>query len=126
MPVFDAYLQTIQEEKHREIMRKVLQFVQDTFPMLDKQIKWSQPMFVMDGTFIISFSAAKQHFSLSPEKKALDHFEQEMRDRGYTFGSMLMRVKWTEDIPYDLIERMVAYNMKDKQGMKTFWRKAEG
>ena len=123
MENFENYLASIEKEAHRSRMREILTWVQDTFPMLTPKIAWNQPMFTHHGTFIIGFSAAKQHVSISPEAKSMGIFSKEIAQSGYSRGSNLFRIKWEGRVNFALLERIIRYNMAYKKDCATFWRK---
>lgn len=124
MHVFEEYLKSIKDESNRTIMRNLLDWVIATFPMLDTKIAWNQPHFVHEGTFIIAFTHAKAHLSVAPEYKAIDQFKKEIRDRKYLSTNFIFKIKWHQPMDLDLIKRIIEYNMKDKAGYKTYWRKS--
>ena len=68
-------------------------WVKDTFPTLTPKIAWNQPMFTDHGTFIIGFSAAKQHFSVSPEVQGMTAFCDVITKSGYSQTSNLFRIQ---------------------------------
>lgn len=123
MEVFEEYLSGIENEAHRFKMREVLSWAKDTFPTLESKIAWNQPMFTDHGTFILGFSASKQHFAISPEAHSITVFSDDIAKSGYTRGSNLFRIKWDEPVDYNLLERMIQYNIDDKKDCATFWRK---
>ena len=85
------FLETVPEGPKRERMVEVLDWVKATYPELEMRIAWSTPMFTRQGTFIVGFSAAKMHMSVSPEKATMDHFEEYMKERGTDRTAMLAR-----------------------------------
>ncbi|HIQ81132.1 MAG TPA: iron chaperone [Candidatus Scatavimonas merdigallinarum] len=123
MEVFEKYLLKIKNEAHRSRMREVLAWVKDTFPTLTPKIAWNQPMFTDHGTFIIGFSAAKQHFSVSPEVQGMTAFCDVITKSGYSQTSNLFRIQWEEPVDFPLLERIIWHNIEDKKDCTTFWRK---
>jgi len=121
--VFESYLEKIKDESHRLIMKNLLQWVMDKYPMLDQKIAWNQPHFVHNGTFIIAFTHAKQHMSVAPEYKAIDEFRQEIRNNEYLSTNFIFKIKWTQKVNHNLISRIIEFNMQDKKGLQTYWRK---
>jgi len=75
------------------------------------------------GTFIISFSTAKNHISVAPEEKTMTHFSNEIAQAGYSATKGLFRIPWNEPVKYELIEKIIEFNIKDKEDCSTFWRK---
>ena len=79
-------------------------------------------MFSDHGTFIIAFSTSKQHISVAPEAVVLDLFDDEIKEAGYQRTKETFRIKWTDEIDFDLIDKMIEYNIEDKKDMTKFWR----
>lgn len=103
-------------------MESILNYIKKAFPQLKEEIKWNQPMFTDHGTFIIAFSIAKAHIAVAPEAAAIDHFEKEIEEAGYSYTEQLFRIKWTDKVDYDLLQKIVAFNIEDKKDMVKFWR----
>ena len=123
MELFEEYLAKIEYETHRSRMREVLVWVNDTFPTLAPKIAWNQPMFTDHGTFIIGFSVAKGHFAISPEAQGIAAFSDDIAKSGYSQTSNLFRIKWDQPVNFNLLERIIRYNIEDKKVCTTFWRK---
>ncbi|MDQ0158320.1 iron chaperone [Alkalibacillus salilacus] len=122
MEVFKDYLAKIDDPNQKERMETVLNWVKQTFPQLEPVVKWNQPMFQDHGTFIIAFSMAKHHMSIAPERVALEQFLDEIKEAGYETTKELLKIKWKEQVDYQLLEKMIAFNIEDKQNYTKFWR----
>lgn len=118
----EEYLLTIQNEEHRARMREVLVWTKDTFPSLQYAVKWNQPVFTDHGTYIIGFSASKKHFSVSPEQAGMEKFKDEIAEAGYSQTENLFRIGWDKPVDYELLRRMIAFNIEDKAEHTKFWR----
>lgn len=123
METFEKYLSTIKNEEHRSPMREVLEWINNRFPDMQPKIAWNQPMFTDHGTFIIGFSASKQHFSVAPEQKGIEMFSSEIKKSGYSYSSNIFRIRWDEPVNYSLLEQIIRYNRTDKADCSSFWRK---
>lgn len=123
MKNLEKYLQTISNEEHRGRLRQIFTWILKTFPSLEYKTLWNQPMFVAHGTFIIGFSASKEHFSVSPEAKGMEHFSKEIAKSGYTQTKNLFRIKWSDPINFDLLQKIINFNLQDKANYTDFWRK---
>lgn len=117
------YLSKIDDPSHRERTEEVFDWVKDKFPMLEPVIKWNQPMFTDHGTFIIAFSVAKKHLAVAPERVALVHVEEDIVKAGYDYTKELIRIPWKSPVDYNLLEKMISFNISDKANCTTFWRK---
>jgi len=120
---FEEYLAKIDDAEHQERVRTVLNWVQTTFPQLEQRFAWNQPMFTDHGTFIIGFSVAKAHMAFAPEGQAMDQFADAIQAANYNPGKKFGRIKWTQDVDYDLLKRIILFNIADKADTTTFWRK---
>ncbi|MGI6571526.1 MAG: iron chaperone [Caldicoprobacterales bacterium] len=122
MKNFETFLNSIDEPDKRKRMEEILHRIRTTFPQLKGEIKWNQPMFTDHGTFIIAFSIAKGHIAVAPESDALDLFKEEIEAAGYSCSKMIFRIKWNDKVDYDLLNKIIAYNIESKKEMTKFWR----
>ncbi|MCK9524958.1 MAG: iron chaperone [Limnochordia bacterium] len=123
MDVFAHYLAGMEDPEQKARFSEVLDWIAKTYPDLDKRIAWNQPMFTHHGTFIIGFSAAKAHMAVAPERAGIDQFVAELVEAGYHYTAEIFRIKWSTDVDFTLLGRIIEYNMEDKAGCTTFWRK---
>ncbi|HHT66229.1 MAG: iron chaperone [Caldicoprobacterales bacterium] len=119
---FQMYINSIGDPDKKERMKSILDYIKRTFPQLKEEIKWNQPMFTDHGTFIIGFSIAKAHIAVAPEAIVIKHFEKEIEEAGYSRSKGLFRIKWNDRVDYDLLQKMIAYNIENKKDMMKFWR----
>lgn len=120
--MFDEYLESISEPDQRDKMREILDWVADAYPDLDYKIAWNQPMFITHDTYIIGFSYSKHHIAVSPESKTIDRFSNMIKETGLSYTSNIIRIKWSQQIPYELLTTFIDYNIEDKKGYSKFWR----
>jgi uncharacterized protein len=122
MEVFAKYLAGIDNPDHRDRTEEILAWVANKFPNLEPQIKWNKPTFTDHGTYIIMFATAKNHLSILPEEETMVHFADEIAQAGYSASSRLFRIQWTEPVNYELLEKIIEFNIKDKAENSNFWR----
>ena len=123
METFDEYLTFIDDEEMRQKLSDIYQHVEKTFPELGKRIAWNQPMYTDHDTFIIAFSAAKNHVSVAPEKAALRKFKDDIEGADYDLLKETFKIKRKQPVNYGLIDAMIRFNIEDKKDCTTFWRK---
>lgn len=123
MDSFEEFLIKVDTAEHRKYLEDILQWIIDEFPSLDKRIAWNQPMFTDHETFIIGFSVSKKHIAIAPEKQTIDMFSKEIINAGYSHGSNIFRITWQDSVNYDLLKRIIEYNIEDKKNCHSFWRK---
>ena len=114
------YLLTIDVKENRDVFRRLIDQVKQTFPHLELVIKWNQPMFVDHGTFIISFSHAAKHISVAPEKLIMDKFTDRIKSK-YNAKKMIFQIKWNQTIDFDLISDIIQESVDYKLNYNKFW-----
>ncbi|WP_078552087.1 iron chaperone [Bacillus alkalicellulosilyticus] len=123
MDVFATYLASIDDFDQRERTKEVLEWILQEFPQLEPHMKWNTPMFTDHGTYIIGLSIAKQHMSISPEEVGMAQFADEIAEAGYSATKGLFRIRWKDSVNYELLKKMIEFNIKDKEDYTDFWRK---
>lgn len=119
---FQIFLDSIGDKNQKDRMQGILNYIKSNFPQLKEEIKWNQPIFSDHGTFIIGFSVAKGHIAVAPEAVVISLFEKEIEQAGYSHTKELFRIKWTEQVDFDLLHKIVNYNIEHKKNMIKFWR----
>ncbi|ADU32236.1 iron chaperone [Evansella cellulosilytica] len=123
MKEFADYLQSVTNEEHRARTEEVLSWINDKFPNLAPKIAWNQPMYTDHGTFIIGFSVSKQHLAVAPERVAINRFSDDIVQAGYDHTKEIIRIKWNKPVDFTLLEKIIEFNIIDKEDCTTFWRK---
>lgn len=116
------FLSSVPEGPKRDRITEVLDWVQATYPSLELRIAWNAPMFTHHGTFIIGFSAAQNHMSVAPEGATMEHFAHYMQERGTDRTAMLARQPWSAPVDYELLARLIDYQLATKEHVTSFWR----
>lgn len=123
MEVFSRFLAGIDDPFNRERMEEIFDWITDKYPNLKKEIKWNQPMFTNQGTYIVGFSVSKKHLAIAPESVTITHLEDDIVKAGYEYTKEIIRITWKSPVDYTLLEKMIDFNIKDKANCITFWRK---
>lgn len=119
---FKEYLDAIDDADQQDKMNQILTWIQENYPELETRIKWNQPMFLHEGTYIIGFSYSKHHIAVAPETKAIKKFKDCIEETGFSYTDNIIKIRWEDSIPYNLIEELIEYNIEDKKGYEKFWR----
>ena len=119
---FSQYLSRIDNPQHRARMEEIFGWITQKFPALLPKIAWNQPMFTHHGTFIIGFSAAKQHMAVAPEEAVIDQFSDEIARAGYSRTKGIIRIKWDSPVDYSLLAKMIELNISEKKNCETSLR----
>ena len=70
----------------------IFEQIQKEFQNLTVELKWNQPMFIMNGTFIIGFSVAKNHISIAPEAVTMAIFTNDIKAANYEATNNLFKI----------------------------------
>lgn len=116
------FLNKVKNPVLKDRLEAIFAQIQQEFPSLTTEIKWNQPMFIMDGTFIIGFSSAKAHISIAPETVTMETFAKDIKEAGYEATSNLFKIKEDQEVNWDLLRNIIAFNMEEKKGYEKFWR----
>lgn len=122
MDVFADFLMGIDDPDHRIRVEEVLNWVAEKYPQLKKVVKWNQPMFTDHGTYIIGFSVSKKHLAAAPEAAGIIHCAEAIEEAGYDYTNQLVRIPWSSPVNYDLLAKMIEFNIQDKADYPKFWR----
>ncbi|MGO1923936.1 MAG: iron chaperone [Jeotgalicoccus sp.] len=120
--LFKPYLEKIEDEKDRKKVRDVYKWIEDQFPDLQREVKWSTPLYSHHGTFIIGVKPARKHFSINPEFEGIDVFSDKIKKAGYTHEKMTYKIKYSDEVNYGLLKEIIEYNIEDKKDTVKFWR----
>ena len=112
----------IPDPQHAAKFIELLEWVKGSFPQLDAQIKWNQPMFIDHGTFIIGFSVSSVNILVGVEVPTLEAFSDRIQARGYSRAKKLWRIGFHQEIPCDLLQEMIQLNIMEKANYTQFWR----
>lgn len=122
MNTFDEFLETIEIPEQRSRTKEILDWITKKYPELNQEIKWKQPMFTDHGTYIIGFSVSKKHLAVAPEQVGINQFLDEIKNVGYDHTKEIIRIPWSSEIDYSLLEKLIDFNITDKAECTTFWR----
>ena len=85
----------------------IFEFIEEKFPELVLEIKWNEPMFLFNNSFIIAFSVWKNHVSISPEKYAIDIYQEKLLSFNYEVTSNLFKIKKDQEVNFDLLLEII-------------------
>ena len=73
-------------------LEPIFEQIQKEFQNLTVELKWNQPMFIINGTFIIGFSVAKNHISIAPEAVTMAIFTNDIKAANYEATNNLFKI----------------------------------
>lgn len=60
--------------------------------------------------------------AVAPENAGIEQFAKDIKEAGHSHTKELVRMKWEEPFNYDLLEKMIEFNIWDKKDHTKFWR----
>lgn len=100
----DDYIQAALENV-QPILRKIRSVIQRAAPEATETIKYQLPTFVLNGKNLVHFGAFKNHIGFYPTPSGIEEFKQELAKYKVSKGAIQFPF---EDVPYDLVQRIVA------------------
>jgi uncharacterized protein YdhG (YjbR/CyaY superfamily) len=107
----DEYLATLADDR-REAMSLLRRTIRAAAPDATEVITYKMPGFKANGTFLVSYDAFKQHYSLFPASQVVvDSLGDEIQP--YLAGRGTIRFPASRPIPVDLVTRIVAVRLAE-------------
>ncbi|MGI6005342.1 MAG: iron chaperone [Christensenellales bacterium] len=106
----DVYIAEYPKER-QAVMKRMREAIRAGEPQAREAIKWSMPTFVYHGN-MVHFSAHKHHLGFHIGADAIDAFKEELAP--YQTTKSTVRFLWNEPVDYALVEKITAYNARQK------------
>ena len=120
---FSEYLNNIEDINIKNRLTTILKWIKETYPNLIGAIKWKQPMFILNNSFIIGFSYSKNHIAIAPEQVVVEQFSEQIKAYGYNHTKMLIQFPHNKEVNYELLKMLIDNNILNKKNSTSFWRK---
>jgi len=111
----DEYIEAFSEDV-QAILRKMRQTIRDAAPGAVEAISYQMPTFKLNGRNLVHFAAFKSHIGFYPIPSGIEAFKEELSP--YKQGKGSVQLPLDEPIPYDLVERIVKYRVKENLAMR--------
>lgn len=103
------------QEKLLELRKAIHSQVAD----LEEYIGYQMPAFKYKGKPLVYFAGYKKHIGFYPCAEGIKNFESDFAKRNYKFSKGAVQFPINEEIPLDLINRIVAFRIKDIEQKKS-------
>ncbi|MNU12553.1 hypothetical protein D3C71_05770 [compost metagenome] len=109
---FNEYFLLFPEEVQlkMEILRKA---IHSQNPDLEEYISYQMPAFKYKEKPLVYLAAYKNHIGFYPLPEAIVHFENDFIKRKYKFSKGAVQFPLKEDLPLDLVEKMVQFRISE-------------
>ncbi|MCL4386698.1 MAG: DUF1801 domain-containing protein [Cyanobacteria bacterium] len=95
----------------QNILEKIRQTIKKAVPDALETISYNMPTFKFKGKILVYFAAWKNHIGLYPTPSGIETFKEELSRYKRAKGSVQFSLN--EPIPYNLIEKIVLFRMKN-------------
>lgn len=111
----DEYFNTFPEDV-QEKLENIRKIIRNIAPDAEETIRYGMPTFNLDGKYLIYFAGWKNHISLYPVSANDKAFQEELTP--YLSGKGTAKFQINKPIPYDLVEKIVGYRLREIQVKK--------
>jgi uncharacterized protein YdhG (YjbR/CyaY superfamily) len=94
----------------QEILEKIRTTIRQAAPDAEEAIKYQMPTFTLKGN-LVHFAAFKKHIGFYPVPTGIEAFKDELSV--YEGGKGSVRFPLDQPIPYDLIDKIVRFRVKE-------------
>ena len=106
----DAYIMTFPEDV-QVILQKMRRTIRKAAPAAVEAISYQMPTFKLNGRNLVHFAGWKDHIGFYPTPSGTAAFQKEISPYKAAKGSI--RFPLDRPIPYDLVEKIVAFRVKE-------------
>jgi len=92
------------------ILKRMRQTIRKTAPEAVESIAYEMPTFKLNGN-LVHFAAFKNHIGFYPTPSGIERFKERLSEYEVSKGSI--RFPLDKDIPYDLIQDIVRFRVKE-------------
>jgi len=111
----DEYIDTFPKDV-RSILVKIRRLLKRAAPGAVETISYQMPTLKMNGKNLVHFGAWKNHIGFYPTPSGTEAFQKELAPYKAARGSV--RFPLDKPIPYDLIEKIAIFRVKENQKLK--------
>jgi uncharacterized protein YdhG (YjbR/CyaY superfamily) len=110
----DEYLSMFPKET-REILENLRKHISKLVPNAKETINYNIPTFKLHGN-LVHFAAFEKHIGFYPTPSGIDAFKEELAPYKPAKGSVKFPIN--KPIPYDLVEKIVEFRVKEQLNKK--------
>ena len=108
----DEYIKTFPTNT-QSILEKMRQTIKESAPEAVEAISYQMPTFKLNGKNLVHFAAFKNHIGFYPIPSGIEAFKKELSP--YKQGKGSVQFPLDKPIPYDLVEKIVKYRVKENR-----------
>ena len=98
----------------RTILESVRRTIRKAAPEAEETISYGMPTFTLGGKYLVYFAAWKRHIAIYAVSDVDEALDEELSPYKAAKGTLQFPMR--EPVPYELIERVVAHHVRQRQG----------
>lgn len=100
------------EPSVQPVLKELRAFIKKRAPDATEKISYSMPCFYLNGN-LVYFAAMKNHIGLYPCASGIANFTEDFEALGFGYSKGAVRFPQDKPLPWELIERIVAFRVKE-------------
>ncbi|MGD9992628.1 MAG: iron chaperone [Salinivirgaceae bacterium] len=116
MNAMDQYIQNFPDEV-QDLLKQVRSLIRELAPDAEECLGYGIPTFKIHGKALVHFAAFKKHLGFYATPSGHEAFAEELSH--YKQGKGSVQFPLNKPIPFDLIQRMVAFRLKENSAAYT-------
>ena len=115
LKTIDEYI-ALWPARQQKILSRIRQCIRRAAPEAEECISYQMPAFKQGGV-LLYFAMFTHHYSLFPGAEPMEYFASELK--GYETSKGTIKIPLEEEVPEQLIERLVLHNLKKNEEKKS-------
>lgn len=95
----------------QQVLQQIRQTIRQAAPEAQETISYQMPTFTWNGDYLVYFGAYKQHIGFYPAPIGVEEFKADLAR--YASGQGSLKFPLDQPIPYELIEHIVKFRVRE-------------
>ncbi|SEW42189.1 Uncharacterized conserved protein YdhG, YjbR/CyaY-like superfamily, DUF1801 family [Chryseobacterium wanjuense] len=114
----DDYILLFPEEV-QEKLQEIRKVIHTQNPEIEEYIGYQMPAFKYKKKPLVYFAGYKKHIGFYPGAEGIRRFETDFKERKYKFSKGAVQFPVNDEVPVDLITKMVKFRMEEIENKKS-------
>lgn len=114
----DDYILLFPEEV-QEKLQEIRKVIHTQNPEIEEYIGYQMPAFKYKKKPLVYFAGYKKHIGFYPGAEGIRNFETDFKERKYKFSKGAVQFPVNDEVPVDLITKMVKFRMEEIENKKS-------
>lgn len=114
----DDYILLFPEEV-QEKLQEIRKVIHTQNPEIEEYIGYQMPAFKYKKKPLVYFAGYKKHIGFYPGAEGIRRFETDFKERKYKFSKGAVQFPVNDEVPVDLINKMVKFRMEEIENKKS-------